>query len=800
MPWIPLSDRLPQLPLVLAGPILRHTAPQTVTVWVALQAPCTVTLKVYSTEDGIGARLQQQILAGTRSTVAVGDRLHIVAVTATPVSETLLQSEHIYAYDLVFEQLNQSVAIATPNAAQTTQTLPQAINSPFSEPVVISYFNHRLPTFALPPKDLSQLRIAHGSCRKPLGEGLDALPIIDELLEQAAENPVTRIHQLFLTGDQIYGDDVADPFLFAATDAATALLGWDEPLPIAHAPISGTTCYSPKQLKPGQRSNFAEEIGGFTAGLRDQPERAKSHLFGFGEYCATYLLFWSQTLWAEQFPQGQEICQTKKQAKTWNEEVKQLYEFVHTLGKVRRLFANVPTYMIFDDHDISDDWYLNQSWCLRVLGKPLGRRTVQNGLLAYAVFQAWGNTPEQFQDEQVGTQLFKALEKWSASLGQDDVASEAIARYLGLPPQDPTTGLPQMRLDGSVLILDRDPNALTWHYTIRCDRHEVIVLDTRTWRGYPADQLPTAPPMLLSPSAFEQQIRVALQQTDQLRQAGKSNIEATMVVAPTNLVSLQLIDQIQHWNLHQRKVFDNDVGDAWNIHKGALAQLLSTLFEQRDVIIVLSGDIHYGSAVRLDYHLYTAHPSDPLTHASPQVVEQPKVLAQLTASAFCNAEFKTKLVHTKIKSLLPERDRQWLGWTNPLEVIEVTSRRSLQESDRTDAPDWGYCIHWIQRQRAQTPDWANYLYWLKSYHQIFTGWFHTAWQKISWLWRNRWLQEGKEVVGVNNVGIVHFDDETLSSQDAIVQDLYWYPLWNPTSIVYSRYRVPLTPLPQRDRE
>jgi hypothetical protein len=40
-----------------------------------------------------------------------------------------------------------------------------------------------------------------------------------------------RPHQLFLTGDQIYADEVADVLLVALTDAGDTLLGWKEELP-----------------------------------------------------------------------------------------------------------------------------------------------------------------------------------------------------------------------------------------------------------------------------------------------------------------------------------------------------------------------------------------------------------------------------------------------------------------------------------------------------------------------------------------------------------------------------------------
>ena len=62
---------------------------------------------------------------------------------------------------------------------------------------------------------------------------------------------------------------------------------------------------------------------------------------------------------------------------------------------VRRILANVPTYMIFDDHEITDDWNLTQEWRNRVLGTNLGQTILRNGLIAYAVFQALGQRPDR---------------------------------------------------------------------------------------------------------------------------------------------------------------------------------------------------------------------------------------------------------------------------------------------------------------------------------------------------------------------------------------------------------------------
>ena len=68
-------------------------------------------------------------------------------------------------------------------------------------------------------------------------------------------------------------------------------------------------------------------------------------------------------------------------------------EFRKNLPKVQRALANVATYMILDDHDVTDDYFLNPIWRRRVLGTRLGRAILGNAMIAYALFQDWGNDP-----------------------------------------------------------------------------------------------------------------------------------------------------------------------------------------------------------------------------------------------------------------------------------------------------------------------------------------------------------------------------------------------------------------------
>ncbi|UBF28644.1 PhoD-like phosphatase [Kovacikia minuta CCNUW1] len=766
---------LDELPLILAGPVLQHTEPTSVTVWIALKQACQVELKIYNTLSD-GAVLGHAVMDGQRSTVALGKFLHIVAVTARSAIGQPLSSDRVYAYDLQF--INQ--------VNQTRQPLQQALCSSRFATVNISYFAHQKPTFVLPPAQLQDLRIIQGSCRKPHGDGFDALPIVDCLIEAAANQPHDRPHQLFLTGDQIYGDDVADPLLWVASQLGDALLGWEEQLPIGQREPGGFR--TPKDLPQGQRAEVATHKAGFTAGLRNKRAKVNSHLMSLGEYYASYLLAWSPIGWLTPFPKGRTMTRDRKARRHWDREVRDMQQFIHTLWKVRRALANIPTYTIFDDHDVSDDWNLNQAWCLRVLGRPLGRRVVQNALLAYAVFQAWGNTPWQFEAGQPGEKLLAAAQSWSASRGTDTAVEEAIARYVGLPPSDHLTGLPTFSQQGSVLVLDRAPEALTWHYTVKSHCHEVIVLDTRTWRGYPLDQKLIAPPMLLCPSAFEQQLSQPLKQTAQATKAGESQIQATFIVAPTNLFGLKVIDWIHHWQLRHNKVFSTDVGDAWNIHTEALARFLSTLFEQRQHIVVLSGDIHYGSTVRLS-HAYTTTPH-----------QSRSVLVQLTASALKNEEALTHIIHTRLKDwLLPEKPRYWLGWSNPPDMVELSGKQrdstiakqlAQENHSHPPIPDWKCALEWIPRQSVQKSLIGQELAWLLTAQQQAKN-HQWRWLKPLLGWKSRWFQDGREVVGLNNVAIVQFKWGDTTDAHTIIQDLHWFSSWHPIQIVYSRYEAKL---------
>jgi hypothetical protein len=269
MAWQRLADRLSTLPRVLAGPVLRKVAPRSVSVWLATRVGGVVRLTVLND-------LNEPVAAGDRHTVAVGTQLHIVCVTAVPDAGAAdLVEGVVYRYNLAFAFDDQQNVMDLPTATGTTAL-----------PAALAYVPFGLPSFCLPPTSLDDLRLLCGSCRIPHGNGRDMLPIAEKLIAQASSNPLARPHQLLLTGDQIYADDVAASLLMMLSDASHTLLGWKEQVPTDDQGGSASV----DRLLPFLRRKPLEDAG-FTS------EDLDGHLMSLGEYLCMYLMVWSDVLW-----------------------------------------------------------------------------------------------------------------------------------------------------------------------------------------------------------------------------------------------------------------------------------------------------------------------------------------------------------------------------------------------------------------------------------------------------------------------------------------------------------------------
>ncbi len=236
------------LPLILAGPILRRVEPTLVCVWVALSEPKAIRLQVFQGREQAGLEAgvytggaQRERMRAGANTVRVGANLHVGIVYTEFLPEQPLLPGLNYSYNLAFGAFIELDSGFTRSQGARFDGSSFAVTADLrSEKLLrkgpldgrphlpLGYDEGELPGFSLPPPSLTDLRILHGSCRRPGSRtrrrtarrpstgspgsttcSLLAARHDDELPFDANVRP----HQLFLTGDQIYADDVSTPLL-----------------------------------------------------------------------------------------------------------------------------------------------------------------------------------------------------------------------------------------------------------------------------------------------------------------------------------------------------------------------------------------------------------------------------------------------------------------------------------------------------------------------------------------------------------------------------------------------------------
>jgi hypothetical protein len=75
------------------------------------------------------------------------------------------------------------------------------------------------------------------------------------------------------------------------------------------------------------------------------------------------------------------------------EEYTRLYRESWGQPTIRWLLSTVPTAMIFDDHDVIDDWNTSKDWVDEIRGQGWWDRRIVGGFMSYLVYQHWGNLP-----------------------------------------------------------------------------------------------------------------------------------------------------------------------------------------------------------------------------------------------------------------------------------------------------------------------------------------------------------------------------------------------------------------------
>ncbi|CAE6904261.1 Isoleucyl-tRNA synthetase [Vibrio sp. B1REV9] len=539
----PLSANEPnQLPLIIAGPILRKVTPAEVNIWLVTTKRLAGAVDIFDAHsdsalysEAISPHQQRQ----------VGKNAWVCMLT--------LQGNYPSGQALRYQIHTQDGPLTTlmPHLAYENDTNAQnGIEFVISEKA--DY-------------------LLHGSCRNPHHFSKDSLVTADA---KVAKQEVTdRPDMLLMSGDQIYADHVAGPML-DAIEQLIQLLGLPDET-FDQAPIKNTQelyqhpdCYYgrdhilPHFVDDGSLiAKFFPHKGVPIFSSRE----SENHLISFAEFFAMYLLVWSPIPWTLinrdrildlGFSIGGKQLSPKWQ-QHWRDEKVHIDAFISGLNNVQRLLAHIPTYMIFDDHDITDDWNLTVGWEKAATENAFSHRIIGNGLIAYWLCQGWGNAPEKFN-----TTFMKYAHRYFDEL--TDEAQNQFIQYL-------------YRFE-------------EWHYTVHTSP-KVVVLDTRT-RRWRSESRMNKPSGLMDWEAlieFQQELM---------------NQDKVIIVSAAPMFGVKFIEMLQRvmTSCGQPLVID---AENWMAHPGSANTLISIFTHTKTPtnFVILSGDVHYSFAydIKLRY-------------------------------------------------------------------------------------------------------------------------------------------------------------------------------------------------------
>ncbi|QFR97639.1 alkaline phosphatase family protein [Streptomyces tsukubensis] len=134
------------------------------------------------------------------------------------------------------------------------------------------------------------------------------------------------------------------------------------------------------------------------------------------------------------------------------EEYTHLYDESWRDPEVRWLLSTVPSYMIFDDHDVIDDWNTSASWRDEMRAEPWWRERILSALMSYWVYQHLGNlSPTELEKDP----LYATVR--SAADGTDALRDFAVRA-------------------------DADPLSTRWSYRRDFGRVRLLMVDSRAAR------------------------------------------------------------------------------------------------------------------------------------------------------------------------------------------------------------------------------------------------------------------------------------------------------------------------------
>jgi hypothetical protein len=136
------------------------------------------------------------------------------------------------------------------------------------------------------------------------------------------------------------------------------------------------------------------------------------------------------------------------------EEYTRLYMESWTDPQVRWLLSNVPSSMVFDDHEMIDDWNTSAAWRAEVTPTGWWKRRIAGGLVSYWVYQHLGNlSPNELAEDPQWQEIQR--------IGDGDAGP---------------------LLDAMAHIADVEPASRRWSYVRHWGPARLIMVDSRAGR------------------------------------------------------------------------------------------------------------------------------------------------------------------------------------------------------------------------------------------------------------------------------------------------------------------------------
>lgn len=138
------------------------------------------------------------------------------------------------------------------------------------------------------------------------------------------------------------------------------------------------------------------------------------------------------------------------------EEYTRLYAESWRDPQVRWLMSTIPSSMVFDDHEMIDDWNTSATWRAQVTGTDWWKKRICGGLTSYWVYQHLGN---------LSPRELSANATWQAIAGREDGSDDAGPL-----------------LDEMARAADEEPETMRWSYVRHWGPTRIVMVDSRAGR------------------------------------------------------------------------------------------------------------------------------------------------------------------------------------------------------------------------------------------------------------------------------------------------------------------------------